>query len=453
MKHCAKCNLEYPDTSRFCKGCGAELATAGTAVINAPCPSCGATVLSGWKFCKQCGQSFDEITVVNARPASPVQTAVAVSPSPAANIAAAAVPAIVKSQAITVTPARGEECPACGHRNEAGAEACEACGAAVGASARKLRIKRGARVASVLLGLSIFVIGAAALGWYLLGVSATIQTDPGDSKIVIDGEAVGQTNAYGSLTTRRLRVGDHSLAVMRDGYDTWKQDFSIAFTDLGKSVNVKLNLTKYKLTVISSPPGSEVLVDSNSMGSTSEGSGKLETPPLAPGAHTVLVRSEGYRDWKQSVDLKNDMQLEATLSSAPVIDQNASSAEGEVRSALDGWVQSVQNRDIDSHMRYYADTLDYYYARTVVPSSKVRDDRTKAFQKFNTLSVQLSNVNIQLDSTGQRATVVFDKTFDFRSDGGNFFLGSVQDQLTFTKLGGAWLITGEKELKIYNVKS
>ena len=118
---------------------------------------------------------------------------------------------------------------------------------------------------------------------------------------------------------------------------------------------------------------------------------------------------------------------------------------------LEGGAQSTRNRDVDSHMRYYADTLDYYYARTLVPSSKVRDDRMPAFQKFNWLSVQLSNMNVQLDSTGQRTTVVFDKTFDFRGDNNSFYDGSVQDQLTLTKLGGASMITGEKELKVYCV--
>jgi hypothetical protein len=102
-------------------------------------------------------------------------------------------------------------------------------------------------------------------------------------------------------------------------------------------------------------------------------------------------------------------------------------------------------------MRYYADTLDYYYNHTQVPSTKIRDDRTRAFQKFNYLDVRLSNINVQLDSTRQRASVLLDKSFDFRGDNNAFYNGSVQDQLTLTKLGGGWLITGEKELKVYYV--
>lgn len=449
MKYCTSCNLEYPDTSRFCKSCGKQVGEKpGGSLESSVCPSCGATVESGWKFCKQCAHVLDETTVVRARVA-PLAPRQGVGSAPATIAAPAPTPA---PPVITVAaPPKEEECRTCGHRSKPGSEKCEACGAPVGSYARKLRAKRMGMVVVVVLGVIILATGVAAAGWYALGVKVTIQTDPGDSKVVIDGQEVGRTNSYGSLTTPRIRAGDHSLGIMHDGHDEWKQSFNVAFTDLSKSLNVKLNPTKYKLTVVSSPSGSEVLVDNNSLGNTSDSNGSLETPPLTPGDHTVVVRHDGYRDWKQTVTLSGDQKLDVTLSSAPVIDANSSSADSEVRNALEGWAQATRNRDVDSHMRYYADTLDYYYNRTQVPSSKVRDDRNKAFQKFNYLSVQLSNINVQLDSTGQRATVVLDKTFDFRGDNNVFYNGSVQDQLTLTKLGGAWLITGEKELKIYYV--
>jgi ketosteroid isomerase-like protein len=177
----------------------------------------------------------------------------------------------------------------------------------------------------------------------------------------------------------------------------------------------------------------------------------LETTPLTPGEHTLVVRRDGYREWKQSVQLRRDQKLEVTLTSAPIAYQSASSADIEIKNSLEGWAQASRNRDIDRHLQYYTDTLDFYYNRTMVPSSKVREDRTRAFAKFNYISVQLSNINIQLDSTGQRATVTLDKTFDFRGDNNAYFNGSVQDLLALTKLGGSWLITGEKELKVYYV--
>jgi ketosteroid isomerase-like protein len=344
----------------------------------------------------------------------------------------------------------GEKCRACGHLNKPGAETCETCGTPVGSYARKLKVKKLAIAASVALCVLLIATGAAAAGWYALGIKVSIQTDPAESKIVIDGQEVGKTNSYGSLTTSRIRTGDHTLIVTRDGFDEWKQSFNIGFTDFTKSLNIKLNATKYRLTVVSSPYGSEVLVDNNSMGTTSDANGSLETDPLAPGEHTVIVRRDGYRDWKQTVKLSADQKVDVTLSSAPVMD-NSGSADSEIRNALEGWAQTSRNRDIDGHLRYYADTLDFYYNRTMVPSSKIRDDRTRAFAKFNYISIQLTNINVQLDSTGQRATVMLDKTFDFRGDDNAFYNGSVQDQLALTKLGGAWLITGEKELKVYYV--
>ena len=363
------------------------------------CPACGASIQQGWKFCKQCGHAFNSSRILTS-----------------------------------------ETAQASGTQTEA-----------AGTPGYRRKIKKLAVIAAVLILLTLFATGVAAAGWYALGVKVVVQTDPSESRIVIDGVEVGKTNAYGTLTTSRLRAGDHTLIVTQDGYDEWKQTFNIAFTDFNKNLNIKLNATRYKLTVVSSPGASEVLVDNVSMGSTNESTGHLETMPLAPGDHTLIVRRDGYREWKQTVKITGDQKLDVTLTSAPAVDQSASSAEEEIRNALEGWAQTSRNRDIDGHLKYYADTLDFYYNRTMVPSSKVREDRTRAYAKFNYVSIQLANINIQLDSTGQRATVTLDKTFDFRGDNNAFFNGSVQDQLALTKLGGAWLITGEKELKVYYV--
>lgn len=434
VKYCEPCQLEHSDVSRFCKACGKLLVDRnGAAGVGDPCPACGSLVQKDWKFCKQCGHAFAGQRVSN-RQFAPNQPSFLVA-APVAHEA----------------PPREEECSTCGHRNRPAAQTCESCGAAVGAQLRKVRLKKVAIGVTAGLIVLIFATVAAAGGWYALGIPVIVQTDPGASKVVIDGNEIGVTNEYGSLTTSRIRAGDHSLTVIHDGYDEWTQSFNVSFTDWTRHLNVKLNLTKFKLIISSSPAASEILVDNNSMGTTDDANGILETAPLAPGEHSVTVRHDGYRDWKQNVTLKQDQKLEVALSSAPVFESNSSSADLEVRNTLEGWAQATRNRDLDSHMRYYADTLDYYYNRTQVPSTKIRDDRTRAFAKFNYLDVRLSNINVQLDSTGQRATVLLDKTFDFRGDYNASYNGSVQDQLTLTKLGGGWLITGEKELKVYYV--
>jgi ketosteroid isomerase-like protein len=398
MRHCNNCNLEYPDVAQFCKSCGGAL-LAGQSAAGAArnCPACAAAVKPGWKFCKQCGLAFAGSRLLSSETIQ------------ASSFASAATPRTNR------------------------------------------RFKKLLVITAVLVLSLLFATGVAAAGWYALGVKVVVQTDPAKSKIVIDGQDVGNTNAYGTLTTSRLRAGDHTLIVRQDGYDEWKQTFNIAFADFSKNLNIKLNATKYKLTLVSSPGGSEVLVDSVSMGSTNESTGVLETTPLTPGEHTVIVRRDGYREWKEMVKLSADQKLDVTLTSVPVADQNSSSADTDIRNSLEGWAQTSRNRDVDGHLQYYADTLDFYYGRTMVPSSKVREDRNRAFAKFNSIGIQLANINIQLDSTGQRATVTLDKTFDFRGDNNAFFNGSVQTLLALTKLGGSWLITGEKELKVYYV--
>jgi len=452
MKHCATCTLEYPDTSRFCKSCGGALTqTVESDAGTTSCPACGAAVKADWRFCKQCAAILEPMAtlpsfridhnVPSFAPVAPLQPPGTAWPTDEA------------AEDSPYPPVRDEvECPACGRFNPSESQVCAGCGALLGAGLKKRAQRRRLIAASAVLFSLALVAGGLAIFWYLWGVTVTVMTDPAGATVFMDGKNIGQSReGDGVISVAHVRTGDHSLRVVHDGYDEWKQAFGVEFTNFDKSLNIKLNPTMYKLTVLSSPTGSEVLVDNVSVGTTGEDDGRLETEPFKPGEHVVTVRRDGYREWKQSVKLNGDMTINPTLNPAPVIEENSSSAEDEIKNALEGWAQSTRNRDIDAHMQYYADTLDYYYHLTLVPSSKVREDRSKAFAKFNYLSVQLSNMSVQLDSTGQRATVICDKAFDFRGDYNAFFSGSVQDQLTVNKLGGAWLITGEKELKVYYV--
>ena len=124
----------------------------------------------------------------------------------------------------------------------------------------------------------------------------------------------------------------------------------------------------------------------------------------------------------------------------------------EVRSALDGWAASTRDRDLNAHARFYADTLETFYARQNVPAAQVLADRARAFTRYRDLDVELDNFDIKPDPTGTRATATFDKRWEFEADD-KVSSGSVRQQLTLAKVGDRWVIIGEQDLKVYSKSS
>jgi ketosteroid isomerase-like protein len=127
-----------------------------------------------------------------------------------------------------------------------------------------------------------------------------------------------------------------------------------------------------------------------------------------------------------------------------------SGASREVAGALEGWRRTMNNPDVNAHMAYYADTLHTYYNAKNVGAGMVRDNVARAFSAYDTFNVRIDNLQIEVDPSGERAVATFDKTFEFRSPG-KAYEGSGLNRFWFEKIGGRWLITGEKDLKIYYV--
>lgn len=99
-------------------------------------------------------------------------------------------------------------------------------------------------------------------------------------------------------------------------------------------------------------------------------------------------------------------------------------------------------------MSNYADRLDYYYNARNVSVGAVRDDKQRAFASYDDFRVEISNLRVTPDASGEIATAVFDKEWEF--EGAEIRnKGKVQSQLQLTKIDGAWRITGEKDLKTY----
>lgn len=129
---------------------------------------------------------------------------------------------------------------------------------------------------------------------------------------------------------------------------------------------------------------------------------------------------------------------------------DASAARREVSNALNGWRQTMIDPDVDAHMAYYANVLHTYYNASNVSESRVRANVARAFSTYSTFDVRITNLQIEVDSSGQKAVATFDKTFEFRNDERSYN-GSGLNRFWLEKIGGRWLITGEKDLKTYYV--
>ena len=126
-----------------------------------------------------------------------------------------------------------------------------------------------------------------------------------------------------------------------------------------------------------------------------------------------------------------------------------SAAKSDVSDVINSWKGASENLDLNSHMSYYADTVDYYKGGNV-GAGKIRADKQKAYDMYNNISVDISNVKTTIDPSGEKATTIFDKEWLFEnSEKTNS--GKVQQQLQLTKIGGKWRITSEKDLKVYYV--
>ncbi len=123
----------------------------------------------------------------------------------------------------------------------------------------------------------------------------------------------------------------------------------------------------------------------------------------------------------------------------------------DVEGAVDEWKSSTEDLDIDAHLSQYANTVDYYRAGRV-GLAQVRADKQRAYNQYNSVNLNISNMKVTPDETGSRAIAIFDKEWNFAGDRKNSS-GKVQQQLTLSKVGGRWLITGEKDVKVYYINN
>jgi hypothetical protein len=117
---------------------------------------------------------------------------------------------------------------------------------------------------------------------------------------------------------------------------------------------------------------------------------------------------------------------------------------------LEKWRSTLVRKDLDGHVGTYAPRVDKFFRKRRVTRDQVRAEKSQMIAKYPDINkYELKDVRLTSQSKG-RAVVTFRKDWD--TSGRTRFAGSEQQRLTLRKFGGAWLITGEEELKVHWVR-
>lgn len=133
----------------------------------------------------------------------------------------------------------------------------------------------------------------------------------------------------------------------------------------------------------------------------------------------------------------------------PTPTPNTASARSEVMAVMNSWAESLRRQDLNANLRLYADRLDAFYQMGSASKGQVRSNRQSIFAKYySSTDVQLSNISIDIDPYGTKATVSYDNAYNWRG-GSKYLTGKSHNQMVLSKVGSQWLITSESHLQTY----
>lgn len=169
----------------------------------------------------------------------------------------------------------------------------------------------------------------------------------------------------------------------------------------------------------------------------------------AANANAANVQTTNLNSNRQTISANANLAAPSPTATpkTAVNPQSAEAVADQVEAAIDDWKNATENLDIGGQMNQYAETVDYYRSGRV-DRRAVRADKDRAFGIYERVNINISNLKITPGESGENATALFDKEWDFEGAAAASS-GKVQQQLTLSKIGGRWLITGERDLRVY----
>ena len=123
--------------------------------------------------------------------------------------------------------------------------------------------------------------------------SLNIKSKPSNATIIVDGNEVGNTPS--NITD--ILPGKHLVKISMEGYENWSDNVEIS-PDKENQVTAVLQQLTCSLNIKSEPSNAVIIIDGNEVGNT-----PANIADLIPGKHLVQIKMDGYRNWKESLDI------------------------------------------------------------------------------------------------------------------------------------------------------
>lgn len=123
-------------------------------------------------------------------------------------------------------------------------------------------------------------------------VSLWVVSNPPASKVFVNGEPRGETDAGGEIELK-LIPGSYSVRVSRDGYIAREADVDVLAAPEAQQVEFALPPALMTVNVITDPPGAEVYLDDIYKGATGP-NGLLVLEKITSQPHVLRARKDGF---------------------------------------------------------------------------------------------------------------------------------------------------------------
>ncbi|HEV2686966.1 MAG TPA: adenylate/guanylate cyclase domain-containing protein [Bryobacteraceae bacterium] len=166
---------------------------------------------------------------------------------------------------------------------------------------------------------------------------------------------------------------------------------------------------------------------------------------LLAGALVAILTGSAFLIYKQI----GPASTAANSPKSSASESAGSTAPADAMNVIHEWVASFEAKDLQRHMALYADSLDRFYTKRLMPKNEVAANIQTMFDQNSSFGdFQLSTWSSRELPQG-RLLVEFDKQYKAMDKAGVSNEGKVRSELILQRFNDAWKIVSENDTKVY----